>query len=103
MMPVLRRPVESTLRAAIGMVNAAWRWLSPIDGSPQGGDRQARIDRAADSIADDQARPCIEEDGDVDEAGRQCDIGETQSWLGPVGAMSFARLGKIGPSWSLSV
>src|SRR5215210_2540583 len=27
----------------------------------------------------------------------------TQSWLGPSGAMSAVRLGKIGSSWSLSV
>jgi len=42
------------LRAAIGMVNAASRWLSPIDGSFQGSDRQAGVDRAADGVADDQ-------------------------------------------------
>ena len=44
------------LRAAIGMMDAAWRRLSPIDGSLQRRDRQARIDRAADGVADDQAR-----------------------------------------------
>src|SRR5437868_15026889 len=27
----------------------------------------------------------------------------TQSWFGPAGSTSLARLGKIGPSWSLSV
>src|SRR5947207_7063772 len=27
----------------------------------------------------------------------------TQSWFAPVGTTSFARFGKIGPSWSLSV
>lgn len=43
-----------TLRAAIGMVNAAGRWLSPIDGSFQGGDRQAGVDRAADGLTDNQ-------------------------------------------------
>jgi hypothetical protein len=51
------------------MVNAAGKWLSPADGRSQGGDRQARINRAANGVADDQARPSIEDDGDVDEAG----------------------------------
>jgi hypothetical protein len=93
------------LRAAIGMVNAARRLLSAIDGSPQGGDRQARIDRPADGVADDQARPGIEDDGDVDEAGWQRDIGDIADpeLAGTARANSFARFGKIGPSWSLSV
>ena len=37
----------------------------------------------------------------INPAGRL--MSATQSWLGPAGAMSFARLGKIGPLWSLSV
>ena len=58
------------------MMEAAKRWLSAVDGSSQGRDLHARIDRPADGIAEDQARPGVQNDGGIDEAGRQRDIGD---------------------------
>ena len=49
-------------------VHAAGRRLAPFDGNLEGGNRQAGVDRPADGIADDPARPGVEDDGDVDEA-----------------------------------
>src|SRR5512147_696820 len=58
------------------MVDATWWRPSPVDCRLQSRHRQARVDRAADGVADDQARPGVENDGDVDEASRQGDIGD---------------------------
>ncbi len=60
--------LRGVLRAPAGMMHAARRRLAPFDRSPQSGDRQARVDRTADGLAGDQARPGIEDDGGVDEA-----------------------------------
>lgn len=86
--------------APIGMMNAAGRRLAPFNGRLQGCHRQPRIDRSANGVADDHARPGVENDCDLDEAGRQRDIGYVgdQSWFGPVGTMSLVDWGRSGPS-----
>ena len=63
------------LRAAVRVVDAAGRRPSLFDGCAQGGQCQPDVDRSADSVTDDLARPGIEDDGDVDEAGGDRDIG----------------------------
>jgi hypothetical protein len=72
----LRRPVESALRSTIAVMHAAGRRLSRVDGRAQGGQRQPDVDRAADGITDDPARPGVEDDGNVDEARGDRDVGD---------------------------
>jgi hypothetical protein len=42
----------------------------------QGGQRQPDVDRAADGVAADLSRSGIEDEGDADEASRDCGMGE---------------------------
>jgi hypothetical protein len=50
----------------------------------RGRHRQARVDQASDGVANDQTRPGVENDGDVDEASRQGDMGDVADPEGPV-------------------
>lgn len=63
------------LRAAVRVVDTAGRRSSLFNSRAQGGQRQPDVDRAADGVADDLARPGIEDDGDIDEADGDRDIG----------------------------
>src|SRR3546814_7670869 len=60
------------------MVDTAGGRATPVDGGLQGGNRQAGVDPSADGVADDPARPGVKDDGDVDEAGRDRDIGNVR-------------------------
>lgn len=71
--------MENASRAFLDAVrksNHARRRLSPVNGRLQGGHRQPCVDGPTDGVTDDQPRPGIENDGDVDETGRQGDIGD---------------------------
>ena len=50
--------------------------LRRSDGGLERGERQPGVDRAADRVADHPARPGVEDDGEIDEAGRDGDIGD---------------------------
>lgn len=73
---VLRPPLESALRAAGRVVNAAGRWPPSSDGCLQCGNGQPRVHRAADRISDHPARPSIEDGNHIDEAGRDRDVSD---------------------------
>lgn len=105
MFGVLRRPVESTLRAAVGMMSHARRRLSPVNGRLQGCHRQPCVDRPTDGVTDDQPRPGIEDDGDVDETGRQGDIGDIADpkLVGTARNDILRQVREDRTSWSLSV
>src|SRR3546814_7892837 len=60
------------------MVDTAGGRATPVDGGLQAGNRQAGVDPSADGVADDPARPGVKDDGDVDEAGRDRDIGNVR-------------------------
>src|SRR5579864_8248491 len=64
------------LRAAIRMADVAQRGLSALDSGLQGCDRQPRVYRTADRVADDAARSSVEYHGDIDEADGDRDIGD---------------------------
>ena len=64
------------LAAAIGMVDAAGRRLARGDRGLEGGQGQPGIDAPADGIADDAARPGIEDGCQVDEAAGDGDVGD---------------------------
>jgi len=66
------------LRASIRVVDAAPRRLPGSGGSLQRCNRQACIDRTADRISDHSARPGVEDGGQVDEAGGDCDLGDVR-------------------------
>src|SRR6201987_1077870 len=63
------------LRTAIRVVNAAFRWLPCSDSRLQCRNGKTGIDRAADRIANDAARPGIEDGRQIDEARRNGDVG----------------------------
>ena len=63
------------LRSAVRVVDTAGQWSSLFNGYAQGGQRQPDVDRAADGVTDDPARPGIENNGDIDEADGDRDIG----------------------------
>ena len=46
------------------------------DGALEGGDREAGVDAATDGVAHDAPRPCVEDDGHIDEAGCDGDEGD---------------------------
>ena len=60
--------LRGILGAAIRVMKAAGRRSSVLDCSVQGGERQPNIDGSADGVADDAARPSIENHGDINEA-----------------------------------
>jgi hypothetical protein len=65
----------SVLRAAIGVVNAAFRRLPCSESRLQRRNGNAGIDRTADCVANDAARPGIKDCRQIDEARRNCDVG----------------------------
>src|SRR5262252_10365476 len=67
--------LRSVLRTAIRVVNAAFRWPPYSDSSLQSRNGKAGIDRAADRIANDAARPSIEDGRQIDEPRRNGDVG----------------------------
>jgi hypothetical protein len=83
---VLRRPLESALRSSIRVMDAAWRWLAPLDRHFQGGDGEPGVQGPADGVADDAARPGVQDHRDVDEAGGDRDIGKVGNPQ-PIGAI----------------
>ena len=66
----------SILGSAIGMVDAAFRWQAAPDGRLQGGNRNTRIHRSADGVANHLARPGIQDSGEIDEPARNGDVGQ---------------------------
>ena len=66
----------SVLHAAIGVVDAAVRWLSGFDRCSQRGQCKPRIDLPTERIANHPARPGVQNHCQVDEAGRDTDIRE---------------------------
>ena len=66
----------SVLRAAIRVVNAAFRWPPYSDSRLQRRNGKTSIDRAADRIANDAARPGIKDYRQIDEARRNADVGD---------------------------
>src|SRR5438876_5474256 len=68
--------LRGILRSTIGMVHAAFRRLARPDGSFERGDREPGVDRAADRIAHHATRPGVENRRQIDEAGRDRDIGD---------------------------
>ena len=65
----------SVLRTAIGVVNAAFRWPPCSDSRFERRNGKAGIDRAADRIANNAARPGIEDCRQIDESRRNGDVG----------------------------
>ena len=65
----------SVLRTAVRVVNAAFRWPPCTDSRLQRCSRKAGIDRAADRIANNAARPGIQDGRQIDEARRNGDVG----------------------------
>ena len=86
------------LRASVGVVHAAQRRSTSTEGGLEGRQRQSGVDRTADRIADHPARPGIEDGGEIDEAGRDRDVGEVgdPERFGASTTMPLARSGKIG-------
>ena len=58
------------------MMDAALGRLPALDGRPERRQRQAGVDAAADGVADDAARPGVEDGRQIDEAGRDGDVGD---------------------------
>jgi hypothetical protein len=57
-------------------MKAAGRRFAVLDCSVQGGERQPDVDGSADGVADDAARPGVENHGDINEARRDSDVGD---------------------------
>ena len=68
------------------MVKAARRWFAPLNCALEGGQRQPSIDGSTDGIAYHAPRPGIENDGNIDEATGDGDIGDVRDpeLVGPV-------------------
>jgi hypothetical protein len=64
------------LRPAVGMEHAAGKRLAQRHRPFERGDGMASVEAAADRVADDAARPGVENDGEVDEAGGDGDVGQ---------------------------
>src|SRR3979411_3153364 len=66
----------SILGPSIGMMDAARRRLSPLNRGGKGSERQPRVDGTADGIAHDAPGPGIQNDGNIDEATDDGDVGD---------------------------
>jgi hypothetical protein len=64
------------LRSAVGMENAARKRLAQRHRTLERGDGMTGVETAADRVADDAARPGVENDGEIDEAGGDGDVGQ---------------------------
>ena len=74
------------MRPAVGVDDAAWQ-RSPQRHRPfERGDGVPGIEAAADRVADDAARPSVENDRDIDEAGGDGDVSQVRhpELVGPV-------------------
>ena len=67
---------RGVLCPAVGVTDAPGCRSARGDSGPESGDGQARIDSATDGIAHDAARPCVEDERNVDEPGRHRDVGQ---------------------------
>src|SRR5450755_129153 len=65
----------SILGSSIGMMDATRRRLSPLNRGGKGSERQPRVDGTADGIAHDAPGPGIQNDGNIDEATDDGDVG----------------------------
>ena len=86
----------SVLGSAIGMMDAARRRLPLLDRDGQGSERQTRIDGAADGIANNEPGPCIQNDGDINEAAHDGDVGDIgdPKLVGSIKRHGFGKVGK---------
>ena len=86
--------LRGILRAAIRVMKAAGRRFAVLDCGVQSRERQPDIDGSADGVADDAARPGVENHRDVNEARRDCDVGDVGD---PelIGAVDDLVLGQI--------
>src|SRR5208337_2616352 len=85
----------SVLHAAVGVVNAAARWLSGLDRGSQSRQGKPRIDLPTERIANHSARPGVQNHCQVDEAGRDAnvrDIADPEL----IGAAWAEATGKVG-------
>ena len=82
------------------MVDAARRGPPRSNGRFERRYGETRIDRSADRIAHDPARPGIEDDRDIDEADSDRDVGDVgdPELVRPVSRDVLGKVGKIGPS-----
>ena len=110
---VLRRPLESALDAAIGVMDEAGRRIARFDRLVERVHGQARLEMVVERPSHNSAREGVDDDGEIDESLRQPDIepvlgldprmmSATQSWSRSVGTSPRARLGAIGKGWRLS-
>jgi hypothetical protein len=72
---VLRRPIESTLGAMVGVVDDATR-LALGDGGVEGGEDQVGLEVACRRPADDPAAPDVDDHREEEEAGPGRDVGD---------------------------
>jgi len=85
----------SVLHAAVGVVNAAARWLSGLDRGSQSRQGKPCIDLPTERIANHSARPGVQNHCQVDEAGRDAnvrDIADPEL----IGAAWAEATGKVG-------
>src|SRR5580698_1301687 len=73
---MLRRPLESTLRPAVGVVDASWRGRRVAIATFSSCQRQPRIKTAGERVAYDPARPRIKHHCEIDEAFGNGDVTE---------------------------
>lgn len=71
-------PIDAgrVLRPAVRMVKAARRGFAPVNGGLECGQRQPSVYGSADGIAYHAPRPGIENDGNIDEATGDGDVGD---------------------------
>ena len=84
------------------MMDAARRRLPLLDRGGQGSECQTRIDGAADGIANNEPGPGVQNDGDINEAAQDGDVG----YIGDpklVGSIKRYGFGKVGKDWLVVV
>jgi hypothetical protein len=76
-MPIEGLPIglRGVLRAAVRGMKAAGRRSAVLDCGVQSGERQPDIDGSADGVANDPARPGVENHRDINEARRDSEYG----------------------------
>ena len=79
---MLRRPIESALDPAIGVMDQAGQVvtgvLAPPDAHLQSVEREVRVEPRGDLPADDEPRELVGDEGDVDPTGKCMDIGDVR-------------------------